>query len=112
MLLTLMFSCTKTDSPVNGEHKNSISLTDQRDNQGNNDITRLDHELEGEDEFISKKLFQKWKGKYEYSFQYIDHNGTSSDLIVNVNLINPDSCIFKSWLSNNKGKRYAKDDNY
>lgn len=112
LLLTLMFSCTKTDSPVNGEHKNSISLTDQRDNQENNDITRLDHELEGEDEFISKKLFQKWKGKYEYSFQYIDHNGTSSDLIVNVNLIKPDSCIFKSWLSNNKGKRYTKDDNY
>ncbi|MCS4300625.1 hypothetical protein M2372_000056 [Chryseobacterium sp. BIGb0232] len=33
LLLVQMFSCTKTDSPVNGERKNSTFLTDQSDNQ-------------------------------------------------------------------------------
>ncbi|REC61505.1 hypothetical protein DRF65_15035 [Chryseobacterium pennae] len=55
----------------------------------NNDITKLGNESEGEDELISGELFKQWKG-----------------------LIKPDSCIFKSWLADNKRKRYSKDDNY
>lgn len=27
-------------------------------------------------------------------------------------MIRPDSCTFKSWLADHKGKRYHKDDNY
>lgn len=31
---------------------------------------------------------------------------------INILLIKPDSCVFKSWLADEGGLRYKKDDNY
>lgn len=113
LLLIQMSSCTKTDSLVRGKYKDSISLTDQRDHQEeNNDIARLSEELEGEDEFISEKLFQQWKGDYSMENDVTDGWGRESVSYIELNMIKPDSCIFKSWLADHKGKRYSKDDNY
>ncbi|MBP2615258.1 hypothetical protein [Chryseobacterium jejuense] len=41
----------------------------------------------------------------------IDGWGRESISYTELNMIKPDSCIFKSWLADNKGKRYNKDDN-
>ncbi|KMQ69267.1 hypothetical protein ACM39_04005 [Chryseobacterium sp. FH2] len=38
--------------------------------------------------------------------------GRESTSFSELTLIKPDSCIFKSWLADSKGKRYVKDDNY
>lgn len=111
-----MLSCVKERSVKNKKQKNSILLIDQKVNNiksENRDTLKLENELEGEDEFISNELFQKWEGLYIMeNNDVIDGWGRESTSHVELNMIKPDSCIFKSWLADNKGKRYGKDDNY
>ena len=95
LLLIQLFSCTKTDSPVNGKYKESTLLKNQNDNkEENKDTLSLEYELEGEDEFISEKLFQKWKGLYIMeNNDVIDGWGRESISYAELNMVNPDSLI-------------------
>lgn len=113
LLLIQVFSCSKTDSSVNGNHMDSTLLKHQNSNKKENKDTRnVDYELEGEDELISNEFFQQWKGLYSTENDVIDGWGRESISYAELNMVNPDSCIFKSWLADSKGKRYSKDDNY
>ncbi|WP_250255089.1 hypothetical protein [Chryseobacterium sp. Marseille-Q3244] len=111
-----MLSCVKDRTVKNRKRKDSILLIASQINNiksENRDTLKLENELEGEDEFISEKLFQKWKGIYIMeNNDVIDGWGRESISYAGLNMIKPDSCIFKSWLADNKGKRYNKDDNY
>ncbi|MDM1557256.1 hypothetical protein HX126_22140 [Chryseobacterium indologenes] len=111
-----MFSCVKDRTVKNDIQKDSIPLLApevNNINSENRDTLKFENELEGEDEFISEKLFQKWKGLYIMeNNDVIDGWGRESISYAELNMVNPDSCIFKSWLADNKGKRYGKDDNY
>lgn len=114
-LLMQIFSCTKKDTQVNEAHHNSILQTDHKNDnlkEEDNDIVRLDDELEGEDEFISEKLLQQWKGKYSKEYDVTDGWGRESISYAELDIIKPDSCIFKGWLTNTNGIRYIKDDGY
>ncbi|SIS64973.1 hypothetical protein SAMN05421786_101740 [Chryseobacterium ureilyticum] len=111
ILVTLgMFSCIKDRTVKNKSSKDSVPLMGR--NISNVEIENNDslseNELEGEEEFISEKLFQKWKGEYRYFFQYIDHNGISSDLKANINLIKSDSCVFESWFEDPNDEQHNK----
>lgn len=75
----------------------------------------IDYEEEenGNDEFISKLLFEKWKGSYQLKQNsQMDGWGRESIAVSELILIKPDSCIFKTWLTDERGIRYAEDDNY
>lgn len=96
----------KGDTLINKEinNKDTIALS----NKANKDM-----EENGNDEFISKSLFEKWKGIYRLKQEnQIDGWGRESTCFSELSLIKPDSCIFKSWLADENGKRYNKDDNY
>lgn len=69
-------------------------------------------ELEGENEFIDQKLFNKWKGTYEYITDVSDANGRDSKRISRFYLIRPDSSVYEGWLTDEKLIRYTKDDYY
>ncbi|WP_347219707.1 hypothetical protein [Chryseobacterium sp.] len=113
LLLTHMFSCTKTDRLVNKIHENSTSQTGQRDDQEeNNDIIKWDDELEGEDELISDELFKQWEGLYLMENNVTDGWGRESIFHVELNMAAPDNCIFKCWLEDENEIRYAKNDSY
>lgn len=106
LLMTGMFSCSKRGCSINEKHV-EVAQIEQTEN---NDLVKSADESGGEDKLISKELFQKWKGKYEYSFQYIDRNGISSDLKANINLIKSDSCVFESWFENPNDEQHNKNE--
>ncbi|WP_336963373.1 hypothetical protein [Chryseobacterium contaminans] len=98
---------------INEKNKASILQADQKNNNIKEDVTRLRDAPEGEDGFISNELYQKWEGLYIMeNNDVIDGWGRESTSHAELNMIKPDSCIFKSWLADNKGKRYGKHDNY
>lgn len=110
-----MLSCIKDRTVKNNRSKDSVSLMGR--NISNVEIENNDslseNELGGEDEFISEKLFQKWKGLYRIEeSDIIDGWGRESIHYAELDIIQPDSCVFKSWLADNKGNRYNKNDNY
>lgn len=115
LLILGMLSCTKYRT-INESQKDSVSLTNKIANnikQENRNAVDVGDELEGEDEFISLKLFQAWKGLYSMENDgIIDGWGRESIFYAELNMIKPDSCIFKSWLADSNGKRYNKNDNY
>jgi len=81
------------------------------------EYTITDNETESyeneNDEYISNSLFEKWKGTYKLrKDSNLDSWERESIFFSELNLIKPDSCIFKSWLADENGKRYIKDDNY
>ena len=58
-------------------------------------------------------MFEKWKGKYNLKQENLtDGWGRESIFFSEILLIKPDSCVFKSWLADEDGLRYKKDDNY
>lgn len=74
---------------------------------------KIDEEVNDHDEFISASLFEKWKGKYNLKQEKLtDGWGRESISFSELILIKPDSCVFKSWLADEDGLRYKKDDNY
>ena len=77
-------------------------------------ITKKNNEeVNDHDEFISASLFEKWKGKYNLKQENLtDGWGRESIFFSEILLIKPDSCVFKSWLADEDGLRYKKDDNY
>lgn len=65
------------------------------------------------DEFISTSLFQNWRGSYLLKQEgIIDGWGRESISFSELYLIKPDSCVFKSWLADENGKKYKENDNY
>ncbi|OCA77450.1 hypothetical protein BBI01_03065 [Chryseobacterium artocarpi] len=110
-----MLSCIKDRTIKKDSSKDSVPLMGR--NISNVEIENNDslseNELEGEDEFISEKLFQKWKGSYYIeNSDIIDGWGRESIHYAELDIIQPDSCVFKSWLADNNGNRYNKNDNY
>lgn len=92
---------------IKNDSVNNINKSDSIDN-----ILETIEENEN-DEYISQTLFAKWKGHYELrQSDLIDGWGRESTSISELDLIKPDSCIFKSWLADANGKRYNKNDNY
>ncbi len=74
---------------------------------------KIDEDVNDHDEFISASLFEKWKGKYNLKQENLtDGWGRESISFSEILLIKPDSCVFKSWLTDEGGVRYKKDDNY
>lgn len=76
---------------IKNDSVNNINKSDSIDN-----ILETIEENEN-DEYISQALFARWKGHYELRQSYlIDGWGRESTSISELDLIKPDSCIFKS----------------
>ena len=91
------------------------SNTENRIAQKQDTISKAEEftdELEGNDELISPVLFKKWIGTYLIKDIGTDAWDRESISKTEVNLIKPDSCIFRFWLEDTEGRRYEKDDNY
>ncbi|WP_149205768.1 hypothetical protein [Flavobacterium johnsoniae] len=95
---------SNVESKIN-EKKENVYIHKQKENNEN--------ENSDTDEFISHSLFEKWQGVYEFEQDsQLDSWGRESVLIAELTLIKPDSCVFKSWIADENGKRYIKNDNY
>lgn len=105
----------KNDNKNIGTKKDTIVVSDNKIIKTSSPIINYekDNEENANDEFISDSLFNLWKGKYILKQEnQIDGWGRESVLFSELTLIKPDSCVFKNWLTDSKGKRYSKDDNY
>lgn len=69
-------------------------------------------ELEGEDEHISLEKFKVWKGKYHFENSIHDGFGRESIVVVNLELIKPDSSTLEFWLADKKLSKYKENNNY
>lgn len=120
LFITLFFliSCKKHDTIT----RKTLINKDSTDNNLNinkpSSARVIEKDTEGEyenenDEYISNSLFAKWKGGYILKQEnLIDGWGRESISFSELYLIKPDSCIFKSWLADEDGKKYKQDDNY
>ncbi|HEX8546258.1 MAG TPA: hypothetical protein VF691_04805, partial [Cytophagaceae bacterium] len=82
------------------------------------DTTAFNHNyaLESEegidDPHISSETFKRWKGTYLVSQEALDGWGRDSKIVVNINLIRPDSSIFEFWLADSNGVKYETNNNF
>lgn len=120
-ILILSISCINGDKDKKIGNKENDTLisnielkSDSMDSLSKNSNKEIDVNIENDnDEFISKSLFERWKGRYILSqMDMIDGWGRESTSISELLLIKPDSCVFKSWLTDEKGKRYSENDNF
>ena len=122
LLLTLSLILSLSCDHKNIESGNIIKLNVDEIDSFSTKLVKADtvgvpidygEEENGNDEFISKFLFEKWKGRYQIKqSDQIDGWGRESIAVSELILIKPDSCIFKTWLTDERGIRYAEDDNY
>jgi len=116
IIIVFLDSCKKTDiitenTPIKKDSTNKN--IEKKDSLISFKIKQETIEENENDEYISQTLFAKWKGHYELrQSDLIDGWGRESTSISELDLIKPDSCIFKSWLADANGKRYNKNDNY
>ena len=116
--LILSFSCDHKNIESENTVKSNVNETDSFSTKlvkTDTVAVPIDYEEEenGNDEFISKLLFEKWKGSYQLKQNgQMDGWGRESIAVSELILIKPDSCIFKTWLTDERGIRYAEDDNY
>ncbi len=113
--LAFLCSCFKQNEGT----KNTVLITNdtviKNEHKKDEIKTNIDlkYEENNEDEFISNSLFQKWKGEYLLTqCNQLDGWERESTSFSELKLIAPDSCIFKSWLADERGNRYVKNDNY
>ena len=116
--LILSFSCDHKNIESENTVKSNVNETDSFSTKlvkTDTVAVPVDYEEEenGNDEFISKLLFEKWKGSYQLKQNgQMDGWGRESIAVSELILIKPESCIFKTWLTDERGIRYAEDDNY
>jgi hypothetical protein len=117
-MIFLLVSCFKNNKIENNvkEKKSNVenNINEKKENAYIHKQTEnYENENSDTDEFISHSLFEKWKGVYEFEQDsQLDGWGRESILIAELTLIKPDSCVFKSWIADENGKRYIKNDNY
>ncbi|MEC5395841.1 hypothetical protein [Bergeyella sp. RCAD1439] len=115
ILYLLINSCKGNNDNISSVNNNNETVIEDEWNKNTQTIVHENDSIEYEenDEFISNFLFNQWKGKYELVQEdLIDGWGRESMCFTELVLIAPDSCIYRSWLADENGKRYAKEDNY
>lgn len=119
LLIILFFvSCSKnheTKSQNLGliKNKNTQNSIIQNSELKADTIKSYNEEINENDEYISSSLFKNWKGKYILKQESVmDGYGRESISFSELYMIRPDSCILKSWLSDEEGNRYKQNDNY
>lgn len=115
--LILSFSCDHKNVEAENTTQSNVNEIDSINTQLKTDTLAVPidygEEENGNDEFISKFLFEKWKGSYRLKQNdQIDGWGRESIAVSELILIKPDSCVFKTWLTDERGIRYAENDNY
>lgn len=116
-ILSFFISCFKQNNSKNPDVPTDSLFTNSKKDIVSSVSPTINYvKQEGEnehDEFISNSLFENWKGIYKLKQEgQLDSWGRESISFSELTLIKPDSCIFKSWLSDEKGKRYEENDNY
>lgn len=116
IIIIFLISCFKqVNDGKNVQINRDTIIVDNRIVESSFQITKSEKKEEenGNDEFISDSLFNVWKGRYILKQEnQIDGWGRESISFSELSLIQPDSCVFKSWLADSRGQRYLTDDNY
>lgn len=120
LLLNIFFiSCKKQNYDIKNNVNTKVLVLDDSAQKEKSKIDTFstkhkNREDENEnDEYISKSLFEKWKGNYQLKqTEQIDGWGRESIAFSELILLKPDSCIFRNWLADKDGIRYEDDDNY
>lgn len=112
MVLCMFISCIPSEK-VSLTENDSVSVYSDKDSVITivNKNPPLD-ELEGEDEQMALEKFKPWKGKYHFVNAIHDGYGRESIVVVNLELIRPDSSTIEFWLADEKLSKYVENNNY